>query len=243
MRQQPDMELRIAGMGPAERLLRRLARGLPNVRFEGLLDHDRIRSLFRSARVVIVPSLFPETSGMVAAEAMSLGTPVLARNRGSLPELVEATSGGLTYDHESELAGHMRRLASDDRLYHALSRAASTGVPSVWYEDAHTDYLQIIAETRAERGEEVVGHFEAPKLSIGFDLGRKVLPPVHDDLRDQFERLCGYCGCFRVFSRRARPNYDLRPSSEEIALRGQVSASWREAYRRYRDAPPLLTLY
>ena len=117
MRHQPDMELRIAGSGPAEGRLRRLARGLPNVRFEGLLDHDRIRSLFRSARAVIVPSLFPETFGMVAAEAMSLGTPVLARNRGSLPELMEATSGGLTFDDESEMAGHMRRIASDDRLY------------------------------------------------------------------------------------------------------------------------------
>jgi glycosyltransferase involved in cell wall biosynthesis len=168
MRQQPDMELRIAGSGPAEGPLRRLAHGLPNVRFEGLLNHDRIRSLFRSARAVIVPSLFPETFGMVAAEAMSLGTPVLARNRGSLPELVEATSGGLTFDHESALAGHMRRVASDDRLYHVLSRAASTGVPSVWYEDAHTDaYLQIVAETRAGRGKEVGGRSEASKLSCG----------------------------------------------------------------------------
>lgn len=78
---------------------------------------------------------------------------------------------------------------------------------------------------------------------FGFDLGRKFLPPLHDDLRDQFARLCGFCGCFRVFSRRVRPDFDLRPSPEEISLRGQVSASWREAYRRYRDAPPRLTLY
>ena len=168
MRQQPDMDLRIAGSGPAEGLLRRLAHGLPNVRFEGLLDHNGIQSLFRGARAVIVPSLFPETFGMVAAEAMSVGAPVLARNRGSLPELVKATSGGFTFDHEVELAGHMRRLASDDHLYDLLSRAASSGVPPAWYEDAHTDaYLQIVAETRAGRAEEIRKNPEASKLRCG----------------------------------------------------------------------------
>ncbi len=149
MRQQPDIDLRIAGSGPAEGLLRRLAHGLPNVIFEGLLDHDRVRSLFRSARAVVVPSLFPETFGMVAAEAMSLGAPALARNRGSLPELVAATSGGLTFDGEIELAEQMRRLASDDQLFARLSHAASTRVPSLWCEEAHADaYLKIAAEER-----------------------------------------------------------------------------------------------
>jgi hypothetical protein len=78
---------------------------------------------------------------------------------------------------------------------------------------------------------------------FGFNIGRKSLPPVQDNLRDQFSRLCGYCGCFRIFSRRARADYNLRLSPEESALRGQVSASWREAYRRYREMQPSLTLY
>ncbi len=78
---------------------------------------------------------------------------------------------------------------------------------------------------------------------FGFDIGRKTLPPVQDDLRDQFARLCRFCGCFRVFSRRVRPEFDLDPTPEETALRGHMSASWREAYRRCRDAPPSLALY
>lgn len=150
MRLQPGAELCIAGSGPAEGMLRNLARGLPNVRFEGLLDHDRIRSLFQSARAVVVPSLFPETFGMVAAEAMSLGVPVLARNRGSLPELIKATSGGLTFENETELAEQMQRIFSDDHLFTDLSNASLTGVPPIWREQAHTDaYLQIAAEMYA----------------------------------------------------------------------------------------------
>jgi len=147
MRQLPAVELRIAGSGPAEPLLRRLAGPLPNVKFEGLLDHDRIRLLFQNARAVIVPSLFQETFGMVPAEAMGLGVPVLARNRGSLPELIEATSGGLTFDNETELVEQMGRIVSDDRLFSRLHDASLNRVPPIWFEKSHADsYLQIIAE-------------------------------------------------------------------------------------------------
>jgi glycosyltransferase involved in cell wall biosynthesis len=151
MRRQLDTELRIAGSGPAEDSLRSLARGMPNVKFEGLLEHDRIRSLFQNARAVVIPSLFPETFCMVAAEAMSLGVPVLVRNRGSLPELIEVTSGGLTFNSETELEEQMRRIVSDDRLFASLSHAS---LPSVWLEEAHTDaYLQIAAGISAPKME------------------------------------------------------------------------------------------
>ena len=78
---------------------------------------------------------------------------------------------------------------------------------------------------------------------FGFDIGRKTLPQVEDELRDQFKQLCRYCGCFRSFSSRIYPEYDPYPSAAEKTLRGQVSPSWREAYRRYRENPPHLTLF
>ncbi|MCL6545658.1 MAG: glycosyltransferase family 4 protein [Bryobacteraceae bacterium] len=152
----PDVELLIAGAGPAESALRRAAKDLPNVRLLGLLDHQRIQRLFRGARAVLVPSQFPETFGLAAAEALSLGTPVIARNLGSLPELIEATSGGLLYDEEEQLAQHMRTLAYDDRVRERLSRAARSGLPAVWLEEGHTKaYLSILeacASTRQRGG-------------------------------------------------------------------------------------------
>ncbi len=78
---------------------------------------------------------------------------------------------------------------------------------------------------------------------FGFDIGRKTLPQIQDDLRDQFAKLCGYCGCFRTMSRRARAEYSLEPSAEERSRRGQISISWEEAYKRYRKTPPSLSLY
>src|SRR5262249_50666074 len=82
MRYLPEVDLRIAGTGPYEMDLRALARGLPNVRFEGLLGGPGLAQLFRSARAVVVPSLFPETFGYVVLEAFAVGTPVVVHEGG-----------------------------------------------------------------------------------------------------------------------------------------------------------------
>ncbi|MGO8746316.1 MAG: radical SAM protein [Thermoguttaceae bacterium] len=54
------------------------------------------RKFYGVSRVVVMPSLWNESFGLVAAEAMINGIPVLASNRGSLPEIVGA--GGLLFD-------------------------------------------------------------------------------------------------------------------------------------------------
>ena len=149
MRQFPDMDLRIAGSGPAEGVLKRLAHRLPNVKFEGLLNHDQLHLLFLHARAILVPSLFPETFGLVAAEAMSLGIPVIARNRGALPELIAAASGGWLFEGEDQLGERMRSIASGENLAGRPSRQAPAPIPSVWFEEDHTEaYLRLYATLR-----------------------------------------------------------------------------------------------
>jgi glycosyltransferase involved in cell wall biosynthesis len=153
MRHLPGVQLRIAGAGPAERHLHRLAHGLPNVQFLGLFDHGQIRSLFLGARAVMMPSLFPETFGLVMAEALSLGAPVIARDLGSLSELARACSGGLLYENDEQLLGHMRALACDEALRERLGREARASVPRVWFEEEHTRaYLDILSELRLAQG-------------------------------------------------------------------------------------------
>jgi glycosyltransferase involved in cell wall biosynthesis len=57
------------------------------VRFTGEIPEERISDYYRGALAVLVPSLY-EGFGLPALEAMACGTPVLAGNRASLPEVV-----------------------------------------------------------------------------------------------------------------------------------------------------------
>src|SRR5262249_57473793 len=109
--------LRIAGTGPYEAELRRLAAGLPNVRFEGLLGGRGLARLFHGARAVVVPSLFPETFGYVVLEAFAVGTPVIVHEGGgALRETGVESGGGLGYQTDGELLLAMRRMVHDEDL-------------------------------------------------------------------------------------------------------------------------------
>lgn len=58
-------------------------------RFIGTARLRRKRRLLAAARCLLVPSLAPETSSLVAMEAAMCGTPVIAFRAGALPEIVE----------------------------------------------------------------------------------------------------------------------------------------------------------
>jgi len=147
MRQLPDFDLRIAGSGPLARSLQVSAP--TNVKLLGQqIGHD-VAAMFRGAEAVIVPSLFPETFGYVAAEAMALGTPVIARRRGALPELIDAAGGGLLFDSLDELLVHMKTLASDRALRDSLGKAGKASAARLWGETEHVDrYLELVAKLR-----------------------------------------------------------------------------------------------
>ncbi len=64
---------------------------------------------------------------------------------------------------------------------------------------------------------------------LGFNLGRKELPPVSDLMNDQARIFCPYCGAFKPYAAPAR--------GEEI------SPSWGSAYYKYKKKKPELTDY
>jgi glycosyltransferase involved in cell wall biosynthesis len=63
------------------------------VEFAGHLDRSGMGTFYRQARLLVVPSLWDETFGLVVAEALSCGTPVIVSDLGALAEV--AGSGGL----------------------------------------------------------------------------------------------------------------------------------------------------
>ena len=79
------------------------------------LPNDGVLELMSRARAFLFPISWEEPFGLVVAEAMAAGTPVIATPRGSLPELVEPGITGFLGETDEDLAGHVRRAGEIDR--------------------------------------------------------------------------------------------------------------------------------
>jgi glycosyltransferase involved in cell wall biosynthesis len=117
LRSLPDATLDVAGTGPEEQRLRRLAdvAAPGRVRFHGLVPKQRVRELMLGATAVCMPSRWYENQPMTVLEAQALGVPVVASDLGGLPELVEdGVNGALaTADDAASFATALRPFVTD----------------------------------------------------------------------------------------------------------------------------------
>ena len=97
----PRETLTIAGSGPEEASLR--AKAPAGVRFLGDVPGEQVPALIGSSRAVMIPSVWEEAAvPRVALEAYACGVPVIASDRGALPEgVVHGETGFLVHaeDH------------------------------------------------------------------------------------------------------------------------------------------------
>jgi CelD/BcsL family acetyltransferase involved in cellulose biosynthesis/glycosyltransferase involved in cell wall biosynthesis len=83
-------------------------------RYLGPVKGQRKRELLASARALLVPSRVPETSSLVAMEAIASGTPVLAYASGALPTIVEHAVTGFIVDGVDAMAEAIGRVGNLD---------------------------------------------------------------------------------------------------------------------------------
>jgi glycosyltransferase involved in cell wall biosynthesis len=84
-------------------------------RFLGPLNFQRKRRLLSAAHCLLLPTLAPETSSLVAMEALACGTPVVAFASGALPEIVEHGVTGFLVRDTAEMADAIAACDSIDR--------------------------------------------------------------------------------------------------------------------------------
>lgn len=106
-RQLPE-RLVIAGCGPELERLRRLAP--PNVEFKGHVTDAELRDLYRSSTALVCPSR--EEFGLVLAEALACGTPVITPGDAGALEIVEHGRTGILVERidAASLASALREL-------------------------------------------------------------------------------------------------------------------------------------
>ena len=129
----PDARLVVAGQGGqggqfdtdiAERGLS------PAVIRAGWLSEEELKALIAAADVALVPSIY-EPFGLVALEAMALGTPVVAARTGGLADIVDNGRTGLTFapGDPGELAAAVVETLSDPRAAAARADLARAELP------------------------------------------------------------------------------------------------------------------
>jgi glycosyltransferase involved in cell wall biosynthesis len=91
-----------------------LLRG-PEVEFIGELGESEKQRFLGDARALLFPIDWPEPFGLVMIEALACGTPVIARRRGSVPEVITDGVTGFVCDDEDAMAEAASRIDTVDR--------------------------------------------------------------------------------------------------------------------------------
>ncbi len=87
----------------------------PGVEFVGEVRDQEKNELLGNALALLFPIDWPEPFGLVMAEALACGTPVVARRRGSVPEVIADGITGLIGETDDELVALCQRVGSIDR--------------------------------------------------------------------------------------------------------------------------------
>jgi glycosyltransferase involved in cell wall biosynthesis len=82
----------IAGTGPEEKRLKRLAAGAGNIEFLGRVSDEKLRELYATCRATIAANI-DEDLGLIAIESHASGKPVVAAREGGFLETVNKDNG------------------------------------------------------------------------------------------------------------------------------------------------------
>ena len=83
----------------------------PDVEYIGEIGDEDKSAFLSGAIALLVPIDWPEPFGLVMIEAMACGTPVIAYNRGSVPEVIDEGVTGFIVEDEAGAIGAVDRLA------------------------------------------------------------------------------------------------------------------------------------
>jgi glycosyltransferase involved in cell wall biosynthesis len=87
----------------------------PLIEFIGEINDQEKPAFLSGALGLLLPLDWPEPFGLVMIESMACGTPVIAYNRGSVPEIIDEAVTGFIVEDEISAVAAVGRLAQMDR--------------------------------------------------------------------------------------------------------------------------------
>lgn len=150
----PHLDLDIVGDGDMLSSLRETCASTPNIRFLGSVPQADLKRMYRAAHALVLPSIAPETFGLVILEAFSQNTPAIVRDAGGAAEAVRASGAGIIFQSDVEAGQAIDLLAADPGLRQRLGGLARSYYLESGTGDRHvTTYLAKLAELAQQGGE------------------------------------------------------------------------------------------
>ena len=157
----PVFELHAAGyLGASDRdYLRELQRSIQSgplvdrFHYHGELDRDEKIRFLQSLDVFSTPTVYRESKGLPALEAMANAVPVVLPRHGTFTEMIETLGGGLLFEphNAADLAEKIFELLSNPNLAYELGQEGKDGIVgkhhvSIMAEQTLALYEMVIAE-------------------------------------------------------------------------------------------------
>jgi glycosyltransferase involved in cell wall biosynthesis len=123
---------------------------LPTIHFLGRRPGAELPAIYRQAALLLLPSRW-EGFGLPAAEAMAAGTPVVASDRGALPEVIGDAGLRVDADDPEALARAIVAILDDSALRTELGRRGRVRARRFRWDDVARRTLELYREVLAER--------------------------------------------------------------------------------------------
>ena len=149
LKTRPDLKLKVIGRlreGNTSYELRQLGI-MDKVEFVGGLTDDDITRIYNEATIAVSPSVY-EGFGFPCGEAMSCGTPVIATNGGSLPEVVGDAGIVVQHSNPPALAEAIAKMLDNPEMRAAYGRAGRERILAKFkWERAARECAEIYRQT------------------------------------------------------------------------------------------------
>jgi len=171
----PNSRLLVAGPGEVVEAMEGVDPPLRSrITFLGRVDDDAKASLLKSINVYVAPNTGGESFGIILAEAMASGVPIVASDIPAFKQLLEDGKYGLLFENEntSDLAEKIIHLLQDEALAKSYSEAGVEYAKRFDWSQVGEEVMNVYLHARAE-DEKVTLLSEARPWSRLFTRGNK----------------------------------------------------------------------